>query len=199
LALRPIPDGIQAFLLFDDIVDMREDISETAASVVDGLASDIERARALYEWVRDSIPHSRDVDRDEVTCSATEVYDTGTGICYAKAHLLASMMRSQGIPCGFCYQVFESPTSKVPDSLALHGLNGVYLSSLERWIRVDPRGNGPEVHAEFSVEEEKLAWPELEMLDDNVYAKPLEVVAEALTRYTSRTDLWPYLPSVKRT
>ena len=198
MALKPIPDDIQAFLLFDDVVDIREDIARKAADVIDGLASDVERARALFEWVRDSIPHSRDASREEVTCSATQVYDIGTGICYAKAHLLASMMRSQGIPCGFCYQVFESPVSKIPDTLALHGLNGVYLSSLDRWIRVDPRGNGPEVHAEFSVAEEKLAWPELEMLDDCVYSEPLPVVAEALTRFSSRTEMWPYLPSVKR-
>ena len=196
--LTPIPDDLETFQFFDSVTDIHDGITAKAAEVADGLTGDVDRAEALFEWVRDTIPHSSDTSRDEVTCSATEVFDVGTGICYAKAHLLAAMMRSQQIPCGFCYQVYESEASKIPDTWALHGLNGVYLRPMERWVRVDPRGNKAGVHAEFSVEDEKLAWPELEMLDDNVHAKPLEIVVDALTRFTSRSELWPFLPSVKK-
>ena len=70
-----------------------------------GTTGETERARALFEWVRDHIPHTHDVGGEEVTCSSIEVFEAGTGICYAKSHLLAAMMRYVGIPCGFCYQV----------------------------------------------------------------------------------------------
>jgi len=45
--------------------------------------------------------------RDVVTCSASEVLREGTGICFAKSHLLAALLRAVGIPAGLCYQVYQ--------------------------------------------------------------------------------------------
>jgi hypothetical protein len=38
-------------------------------------------------------------------------------------------------------------------------LNTVYIKELNRWIRLDARGNKKNVHAEYSLNEEKLASP----------------------------------------
>ena len=38
-------------------------------------------------------------------------------------------------------------------------LNTVYIDSLQKWIRLDARGNKPGVNAKFSLAEEKLAFP----------------------------------------
>jgi transglutaminase-like putative cysteine protease len=41
----------------------------------------------------------------------------------------------------------------------IHALNTVYLASQKRWIRVDARGNKPGIDAQFSLNEEQLAFP----------------------------------------
>src|SRR5437899_2342693 len=55
-------------------------------------------ARRCFEWVRDEIMHSGDYRLDPVTCSASEVLWHRTGFCYAKSHLLAALLRANGIP-----------------------------------------------------------------------------------------------------
>ena len=80
--------------------------------------------------------------------------------------------------------------------MALHGPNGIYLSSLKKWIRIDPRGNKSGVRAEFDIKKEQLAFPTLQMLDTHVYARPLDTVVNALTTFQTVSELWPYLPSV---
>lgn len=69
---------------------------------------------------------------------------------------LAAFLRAVNIPAGFCYQVLRS--GAYPSIMVLHGLNGIYVPSLGRWIRVDPRGNTNGINAQFSLEEEQLAF-----------------------------------------
>ncbi|HBK53011.1 MAG TPA: ABC transporter ATP-binding protein, partial [Syntrophomonas wolfei] len=114
--------------------------------------------RSCYEWVRDNIYHSFDIDGTTVTCTASEVLQHKEGICYAKSHLLAAILRYLGIPAGFCYQKLVLDDSDM-SRLVIHGLNAIYIKSLNRWIRVDARGNNEEVHAEFSTEKECIAFP----------------------------------------
>ena len=50
----------------------------------------------------------------------------------------------------------------------IHALNTVHISELNRWIRLDARGNKENVHAEFSLDQEILAFnvrPELGEMD----------------------------------
>jgi transglutaminase-like putative cysteine protease len=122
-------------------------------------ASDEERARLAFVFARDEIRHSFDApDALPVTIRASEAIEQRQGICFAKAHVLAALLRGLGIPAGFSYQrVVRAGT---PESgFALHGLNAIFLPSLRKWLRLDPRGNKPGVCSEFSVDEEKLAYP----------------------------------------
>lgn len=184
------------YLAASDVVDWGDSaVQERALELTAGIPSDVEQARVLFEWVRDQISHTADAGREEVTLSASQVLEAGTGLCYAKSHLLAALLRAVGIPAGFCYQVFEYEAQPGETRRALHGLNGIYLASLGRWIRVDPRGNRSDVDAQFSVDEERLAFPELEFLDDEVYAEPLPQVVTALRRYKKLGSLWPHLPA----
>lgn len=134
---------------------------------------------------------------DIVTFTASEVLTQGTGICYAKSHLLAAMCRSIGIPAGLCYQTCANDP---PDSsLVLHGLNAIYLAQIDRWIRVDPRGNTGEIDAQFSLTEERLAFPPNPDLGEFIYAEiwsePVPEIVETLTKFSSRRKMWPHLPS----
>ncbi len=189
-------EPIANYLVADSVVDWHDNaVRETASQVTTGLADDSAKARALFEWVRDTISHSHDAGREEVTCSASQVLTIGTGICYAKAHLLAALCRASGIPTGFCYQVYYEEYHVSESKIALHGLNAIYLKSLDQWIRVDPRGNKEAVNAQFDVDREQLAFPDLVFLDNRVYAAPLPQVVRELRLWPTRSELWLHLPT----
>jgi len=192
-----VPDQIKAFLQFDEVVTIddriRSKTDEVAAS-----GTDEEKAKAIFEWVRDEIPHSKDIGEERVTCTSTEAFENGTGICFPKSHLLASMMRHVGIPCGFCYQVFENPLASDSERLSLHGLNAIYLDSKSAWYRIDPRGNRDDISCVFDLDAGRLPFPEMRFLDDCVYASPLSDVVNGLRDADSITALWPHLPSTQK-
>ena len=79
-------------------------IRAKAGELFSGIESSLERTRIAYEFVRDEIPHSFDIGSDAITARASDVLARGTGICHAKANLLAALLRGVGIPAGFCYQ-----------------------------------------------------------------------------------------------
>jgi len=195
--VTPDTDDLSAFLASDEVVDWRNSaVQSQADAIVRGLSDDVEMARRLFEWVRDEIAHSKDIESDVVTCSASQVLSAGTGICYAKSHLLAAFLRAVNIPAGFCYQVLRS--GQYPSQMVLHGLNGIYLPCLDRWIRVDPRGNTNGISAQFSLEEEQLAFSMVpdqgEYIYNWIYSNPAPEVVSVLSRYTSRLEMWPELP-----
>lgn len=99
------------------------------------------------------------------------------------------------MPAGFCYQVLRS--GQYPSQRVLHGLNGIYLPSLDRWIRVDPRGNTNGISAQFSLEEEQWAFSMVpdqgEYIYNWIYNNPAHEVVSVLSRYTSRLEMWPEL------
>lgn len=141
-----------------------------------------EQAKIAFELVRDKIQHSFDSQSKVITIGAEEILEKKEGICFAKSHLLASLLRGMGIPTGFCYQrVLRKGT--VESGYALHGLNAVFLNK-SGWFRIDPRGNKPGVDSQFTIEEEKLAYPirpELGEIDyPTIFTKPLVSVVSAM-------------------
>ena len=48
--------------------------------------------------------HSADINEDILTYTASQVLSAGHGICFAKSHLLAAILRCKSVPAGFCYQ-----------------------------------------------------------------------------------------------
>ena len=93
------------FLAATEIIDWKnEKLSVLAEELSADSHSLTDTAQRLFEWVRDNVQHSTDFNRSEVTCRASDVLKVGTGFCYAKSHLLAALLRSRGIPTGFCYQ-----------------------------------------------------------------------------------------------
>jgi hypothetical protein len=133
------------------------------------------RVKNIYEFVRDEVSHSLDIKGQTVTFRASEVLKTGQGLCFAKSNLLAAMLRFIGVPTGFCYQRLTHEGGYV-----LHGLNAVFLEG--KWHRLDARGNRSDVNAQFSMGEEKLAFPvshEGEVDYPGIYSKPVESVVNS--------------------
>ncbi|MCC6451846.1 MAG: transglutaminase family protein [Acidobacteria bacterium] len=157
-------------------------VKETIAAIEAQADSPRERAKLAFEFARDEISHSFDTNSEVITIGAEDAIAKKEGICFAKSHVLAALLRGMNIPAGFCYQrVLRKGT--VDSGYALHGLNAVYLDDVG-WFRVDPRGNKPGVDSQFSIEEEKLAYPIREELDEfdypNVLTSPLPSVISAM-------------------
>ena len=77
-------------------------------ALTEGVNDSYDYARAAFEFVRDAIPHSADTGDPRVTWRASDVIAQRTGICYAKAHALAALLRAEDIPTALCYQKFEA-------------------------------------------------------------------------------------------
>lgn len=170
-------------------------IRDRTAQLADACGSRVEATRRCFEWVRDSIKHSADYQLNPVTCKASDVLLHGTGFCYAKNHLLAALLRANGIPAGLCYQRVRTE-EEICDSFCLHGLNAVYLPEWG-WYRMDARGNKPGIDAQFCPPVEKLAFRadmKPEAILPGIWAEPLDVVFNVLTKYNTFTDVCRHLP-----
>lgn len=189
---------LQDYLLELEMVDYSHPlIAEKVKELLSDLADEIEIIKTAFEFVRDNIAHSFDIQSLRVTSKASEVLYFAEGICYAKSNLLAAVLRSKGIPTGFCYQLLTK--GDTPDTgYCIHALNAVYLQTLQRWIRLDARGNKEGVDAQFSIYEEKLAFPVRKEYDEKefpvIYAEPNSRTIAALKQSLDNAMLYCNLP-----
>ena len=195
----PFTDDLSAYLKEDEIIDFgNEVIVELADSLSQNVKNEIEYIKAAYDFVGAKIFHSADINEDIITCSASEVLEAGHGICFAKSHLLAALLRCKGIPAGFCYQklILDDETAPV---LIYHGLNGVYIKEYSKWIRLDARGNKEGVNAQLAIETEQLAFPVRSEKGEEdgfvIYPDPDTKILEKLKNNKTRTELWDDLPT----
>lgn len=172
------------------------EILERAKTLSTDLSTREEIARRCFEFVRDDIKHSWDYKLNPVTCKASDVLKHGTGYCYAKSHLLAALLRANGIPTGLCYQ--RLTITDVPP-FCLHGLNAIYLEPFG-WYKIDARGNKENIAADFCPPIEKLAFPivtEGEADLPEIWAEPLPVVINVLRQSKTYQEVSDNLPDVK--
>jgi transglutaminase-like putative cysteine protease len=171
-------------------------IKSLADILSNGLSDEEQISKACFEWVRDNIQHSVDFKMNPVTCKASDVLQHQTGYCYAKSHLLAALLRANGIPAGLCYQRLSVHDDGAP--FCLHGLNAVYLKK-HGWYRVDARGNKKGINAQFTPPEEQLAFsfnfPQEVNLPE-IWSEPLSVVVSVLNQYSTWQQVQQNLPDI---
>ncbi|MHB8621812.1 MAG: transglutaminase-like domain-containing protein [Sulfuricaulis sp.] len=189
---------MEQYLESSEYIDWKHpDVTAKAAELSQGCRSEEEVAKRCFEFVRDAIKHSWDYRLNPVTCKASEVLSHGTGYCYAKSHLLAALLRANGIPAGLSYQRLSVGVEGAPYSL--HGLNTVYLKKYG-WYRIDPRGNKPGVTAEFCPPVEKLAFSVADPAEQDLpglWSEPLPAVVQALTQNRTIEEVYRNLPDVE--
>ena len=181
------------FLRHTNVIDYHH---SAVRSLANELAADtpIATASRCFHWVRDNIRHSIDHGDSHVTLTASEALQHGTGLCYAKSHLLAALLRANSIPCGFVYQRLTLDESGT--TFCLHGLNAMWLPE-HNWYRVDARGNREGVSAAFDPPQEQLAFATNlpgERLLSEIYADPLPVIVSALSRFSTMAEACKNLP-----
>ncbi len=161
------------------------------------VSSEEEKAKNCFEWVRDNIRHSVDYQLGPVTCRAPDVLKHKTGYCYAKSHLLAALLRANGLPAGLCYQRLSRDDDGPP--YCLHGLNAVFLKKYG-WYRIDARGNKKDVDARFDPPHEQLAFAihsKLEADLPEIWPEPMPAVVSVLERYATWDEVYENLPDIE--
>lgn len=188
--------GMKKFLLENEYIDFSSAIIQKAITeLFTPDMTEIQKANLAYEFVRDEIPHSFDCNAKHITVRASDVLLYRTGICHAKANLLAALLRSQGIPTGFCFQHI---TLVKDDSLGycVHAYIAVFLN--DKWIKLDARGNKEGVDARFSLDEPILAYHNREQYDeyffDGIFANPHQETMNMLEKAKSLQDIMDNIP-----
>ena len=187
--------SVEAYLRATEIIDWHDPAIERLARELTA-ETPFDTAKNCFEWVRDQIRHSYDFQLNPVTLRASDVLREGTGYCYAKSHLLAALLRANGIPAGFCYQRL---TAYRDDQYSLHGLNAAHLPEFG-WYRIDARGNKAGVNAQFTPPVEQTAFQVSAAGEADfgaILAEPLPLVLEALRSNASWDQLAENLPDVR--
>ncbi len=192
------PKNLQPYLANTEFINGADPTVKAQAQKLKGaLTRDSDIAKNCFEYVRDAIKHSWDYKLDTITCTAEDVLKHQTGYCYAQSHLLAALLRANGIPAGLCYQRLSLTGSGAP--YCLHGLNAVYLEQFG-WYRIDPRGNKENVNAEFTPPIEQLAFSTNKRLEadiQGIFSEPWPVVVHALQTFESCIAVYENLPDVE--
>ena len=124
-----------------------EAIRSRAEQLTSRIASPSERARILYEAVRDGIRYDPYVDyTDRETFRASSVLASGLGYCVGKAALYAALCRAAGIPArvGLSDVRNHLATPRLlkavgTDVFSYHGYVEVHLGG--RWLKATPTFN----------------------------------------------------------
>lgn len=166
---------LEPFLVADTVIDFNHGaVAATHQRITQSAPDAVDAARRVFFFVRDEVRHSMDAGDDIATCLASDVLQHRTGLCYAKAHLAAAMMRLSGIPAGFVYQRIARG-----DGLVLHGLLAVYLEG--GWHRLDVRGEKPGVHSDFGLHNEVLAYCGADVYDiPALLDRPASIIVSTL-------------------
>jgi transglutaminase-like putative cysteine protease len=137
------------YLAEDNVVDLGHPVVQALHDQLStGSPDDETYVRRAFEHVRDRVAHSYDVADPRVTVRASEVAESGVGLCYAQSHLLAALLRAHGIPAGFCYQ-------RLADDEGGHVVHGLVAVPVDgRWQRLDAR----RTDLPFDLAEDVLAY-----------------------------------------
>jgi len=144
-----------------------------------------------FNWVRDQIEHSWEYQKEAVPLKASDVLINKHGCCFAKSHLLAALLRANGISTGFAYQQVDNEWGA--GSSRLHGFNTVYLPH-SGWYDLDARGCRGETKTRFNPPEVSLTHPE-GLRVKGIWPNPLSCVVDAMINASHVRELYQTLPS----
>lgn len=166
-----------------------ENIQKKVSHLKELSCDDIDYIERCFMFVRDEIPHSWDIRAEIVSKKASEVLINKTGICWAKSCLLAALLRANGIPSGISYQLLTRADNDTSDGYIIHAFNTVYIEQLDKWIRLDARGNKENVNAQFSLDEEHLAYETRSELGEIDYHNNQNDLDERLVNVLSKCNV----------
>jgi transglutaminase-like putative cysteine protease len=123
-------------------------VARRAAELTQGIRGESDRARSVFEFVRDRVPYTFSWRKDEADVSiessfrASATLERGSGMCIQKAVLLCALARAAGLPARISFQSlrdYRLPRELVGlmgDVLTPHGLVTIDIDG--RSVRLDP-------------------------------------------------------------
>ena len=166
-----------------------ENIQKKVGHLKELSCDDIDYIERCFMFVRDEIPHSWDINASVVSKKASEVLANKTGVCWTKSCLLAALLRANEIPSGISYQLLTRADNDTSDGYIIHAFNTVYIEQLDKWIRLDARGNKENVNAQFSLDEEHLAYETRSELGEIDYHNNQTDLDERLVNVLSKCNV----------
>lgn len=166
-----------------------ENIQKKVSHLKELSCDDIDYIERCFMFVRDEIPHSWDINASVVSKKASEVLANKTGVCWTKSCLLAALLRANEIPSGISYQLLTRADNDTSDGYIIHAFNTVYIEQLDKWIRLDARGNKENVNAQFSLDEEHLAYETRSELGEIDYHNNQTDLDERLVNVLSKCNV----------
>jgi len=136
---------VEKFLKATPIIDSdSESVREKAQELTCGLDGTIEKAKALFYFVRDKIKYNVYVPKYPAEAfRASETLSRGQGYCVQKAVLLVALARAAGIPARLHFAMIRN--NLIPPKLykvmksnifPWHGYAELYLQ--EKWVKATP-------------------------------------------------------------
>lgn len=122
-------------------------IKELIESITADKQTDVEKAVALFYWVRDAIPYNvYNVTEDPADYKASAIIKRKVGWCVPKAVTLAAMARAAGIPSRLHFADIQNfqISDKLLDIMKTnmfyyHGYTEIYIS--DAWMKATPAFN----------------------------------------------------------
>ncbi|MDC7289164.1 hypothetical protein NXH76_15250 [Blautia schinkii] len=77
----PYANRVDEYLKHDDVIDYgNEAVEKLADTLFQKAENELAFIKSAYEFVRDNISHSADINEDIITCAASEVLKAGHGL-----------------------------------------------------------------------------------------------------------------------
>ena len=120
-------------------------VRQKALEITEGCESDIEKAKALFYWVRDTIKYNMQLFVPIIlnNFKASKVMQKGQGFCVSKSILLSSLARAVGIPARIHLVdlINHLVSQKVIDFMGTnimfyHGFSEFFLD--DKWVKLTP-------------------------------------------------------------
>jgi transglutaminase-like putative cysteine protease len=185
------------YLTSSDLIDWQHPrIMRKARELAVACAAEEALVRRSFEFVRDAVREPGPAA--PLAVRASDVLAGGTGCSFAKAHLLAALMRANRIPAGFCYQRLTCDDD--PARFRLHGLAAVRLSR-HGWYRLDLRpavaGGQPGRCAPPVEQFARQAQSPGERDLPEIWPEPLPLVVDALRASDHAADFERHAPDIE--
>lgn len=130
--------GVNAFLGFSDLIDLSEEMEETAREFAAGVPAPRGRAEAISRWVYGTMRFQSGVTSVDTPASAALA--GRTGVCQDYTHIMLALCRATGIPARYA-------SGFIPGEGYMHAWVEVLASEPDgrsaHWIGFDPTHNRP--------------------------------------------------------
>lgn len=137
---QPRKEDLSDFLKHTYLIDCDNPrISRKAEELTKDCKTDVEKAKALFEFVRDSAS-----DNQCKSFKASNTMECGGTSCYKRSILLTALCRAIGLPARLHLQKvhikkWKKPDGEIKDITFAHGITGIYLNG--NWHLYESVGN----------------------------------------------------------